>query len=70
MLSGHGQEDFLERIRIVIDQGENATEAEDKVVQEPTVDFGLNAIYQNGQGTRNDDIGLGSRYSTAEHMHI
>lgn len=52
MLGGHGEENLFERVGVIVDEGQNATEAVDEVVQEATVDFGFDAIDQDREGSR------------------
>lgn len=57
MLGGHGEKDFFEGIRVIVDEGKDATEAVDEVVEEATVDIGFDAIDQDGEGARNGSGG-------------
>ena len=57
VLGGHGQQDLLKGVGVIVDQGEHATEAVDEVVQEPSVDVGLDAVDQEGEGA-GDDAGV------------
>ncbi len=52
MLCGHGQEDLLERIRIIVDKGQDATEAVNEMVEEATVDFGFDSIDEDRERSR------------------
>lgn len=55
MLRGHGKEDLLEGVGVVIDQSKNATEAVNEMVEKTAIDVGFNAVDQDGQGARDYD---------------
>lgn len=50
MLEGHGEEDLFKRIRVIVDERQDTTEAKDKMVEELPVDFGFDAIDQFREG--------------------
>lgn len=54
MLCGHGEEDFFEGIGIIVDEGQNATEPKDEVIEEATIDFGFDTIDEDWETTRNE----------------
>lgn len=52
MLGGHGKKDLLERIRIIVDQGQHATEAVNEMVEKATVDVGFDSVDKDREGSR------------------
>lgn len=60
VLSCHRQQDLLERIRVVVDEGQDPTKPIHKVVEEATINLGFDAIDKEGKVARDSDQGLGS----------
>lgn len=60
MLSCHRQQDLFERIRVIVNEGQDPTKPIHKVVEEATINLGLDAIDEEGQVARYGDKGLGS----------
>lgn len=52
VLRCHRQQNLLERVRVIVDQGEHAAESVDEVVEEPAIDVGLDAVDEEGQTSR------------------
>jgi hypothetical protein len=48
VLSCHREENLLERIRVIIDECQHATETVYEVVQEASVDVGFDAVDEEG----------------------
>lgn len=63
MLGGHGEEDLFEGVGVIVDEGQHTTEAKDEMVEKATVDFGFDAIDEEGKGAREDDVDIGSSMS-------
>lgn len=54
MLGGHGEEDLFEWIRVIVDEGQDATKAVDKMVKKSPIDVGLDAVNQQRKGARDE----------------
>ena len=52
MLRGHRQQDLLERVRIIVDERQHATESVYEMVEEATVDFRFDAIDEDRKRSR------------------
>ena len=48
MLRGHRQKDLLERIRVIVDEGQHPAESVNEVIEETAIDFGFDAIDEEG----------------------
>jgi hypothetical protein len=48
VLGCHREENLLERIRVIINECQHATEAVYKVIQEASVDVGFDAVDEEG----------------------
>jgi hypothetical protein len=58
MLRGHRQEDLLEGIRVIVDEGQDPAESVDEVIEETAIDVGFDAIDEEGKVARDGCKGV------------
>lgn len=60
VLGGHGEQDLLERVGVIVDQRENSAKVVDKVIKEASVDVRFDAVDENRQPTGKNRKGMSS----------
>ena len=60
MLGSHREQDLLERIRVIVDEGQHATKPIDKVVEEAAIDVRFDAVDEEGEPARQGGKILGA----------
>lgn len=60
MLGSHREQDLLERIRVIVDEGQHATKPIHKVVEEAAIDIRFDAVDEEGEPARQGGKILGA----------
>jgi hypothetical protein len=59
MLGCHGQKDLLERVGVIINEGQDAAETVNEMVEETAIDIGFDSVDEEGEVAWHSCQGVG-----------